>query len=104
MAEEREVFARGVETERGVPWAARRTSVLAGGEDDDPRTRGEVHGRQRPAGGRIRVVGERHARQRRRFVPIIEQLDPIRAVAILVAQSILVRGHELGEHHAGGDG
>ena len=87
-----------------MPWAAGRASVFARGEDDAVGARFHVDGREWPALGVGGVVGEGEIGERDGFGAGVVEFDPVAAVAVFVADAVLVGGEEFGEDDWGSGG
>ncbi len=75
-----------------------RRAVLAGGEHQQVSARQKLSPGEGPFAGRGGIVGEGPAGQLDPLGPEVAQLDPVGAVAILVAQAALVGGEDLVDH------
>ena len=65
-------------------------AVFPGCENDDPSVAGELDTWETPTIQVIRVVRQKPTVQVDHFVAVVQDLDPIRSVAILVSDPIVV--------------
>lgn len=94
--EQREIFAGVVQSKIGVQRPAGHPAIFARSEHHDETVQREVRGGETPARPALRI-GERPTAQVHRVGAGVKNLDPIRGIAVLVVQRVVVLGHELGD-------